>query len=158
MISVLFTTVLSWPRVSRKTGVAGRKIRPVAIIAAAISLVREPSFHLHARTQPDLIAVNQFYGIEFQGYLASDSQQPPALNSSDRAAGHGSGRNNRETSNVHISHDDKIQRSPTRAWAEETLSASRSSMGVPSGMVNLAGIALISWAEAQGMRNIVSRK
>ncbi len=45
-----------------------------------------------------------------------------------------------------------------RAWAEETLSASRSFMGVPSGTISLVGIPVMSWAETQGMRNIVRRK
>ena len=34
------------------------------------------SFDLHVCTQPDPIAVDQFYGIEFQGHFASDAQEP----------------------------------------------------------------------------------
>src|ERR1035437_6667745 len=67
------------------------------------------AFHVHAGTQPDLIAVYQFYGIEFQGHLASHSPQPPALNASDAAVGDGSRGNNRETGDVYISYHDKIQ-------------------------------------------------
>ena len=67
------------------------------------------SFHFHAGTQPDPIAVDQFYRIEFQGYVASHSQKPLVLNSSDRTAGHGSGRNHGEAFDAHISHHDKIQ-------------------------------------------------
>src|ERR1035441_4093575 len=67
------------------------------------------SFYFLASTQADPIAVDQLYRIEFQGYFAANSQDSPALNSSDGAASHGSGWNDSEASKVHISHHDKIQ-------------------------------------------------
>ena len=67
------------------------------------------SFHFHAGAQPDPITVDQLYRIESYGYVASDSQKPFALNSSDRTAGHGSGRNHGEAVDAHISQHHKIQ-------------------------------------------------
>ena len=68
-----------------------------------------PSSHLQVGSQAGPLAVYQFYGIQFQDYLASHPQQPLALNSSDGAVGDGSRRNNVETFHAHIPHDDKIQ-------------------------------------------------
>ena len=51
----------------------------------------------------------------------------------------------------------KSRLSPTRAWAEETFSASRSVTAVPSGMISLPGIALLSWPETQDTNNMVSK-
>ena len=94
---------------SKKTGAAGRKTSPVAIIATAIILVRERPFTSMRAAQIDLIAVDQLHRIEFQGYFASNSQESFALNTNDGAAGHGSGRNHGEASDTHIAHDDKVQ-------------------------------------------------
>ena len=157
VISVLFTTVLVWPRVSKKTGVAGRKIRAVAIMAAAISLVREPPFTSLLARNPTRSPLTSSTESSFRDTLPpiprirlplTPVTEPRAMVPAGMTV-----RPPRFTSLTTI----KSRRSPTWAWAEETLSASRSLMGVPSGMVSLAEIAVISWAETQGMRNIVSR-
>ena len=157
VISVLFTTVLSWPRVSRKIGVAGRKITAVAIIAAAISLVREAPFTSRWARNPTWSPLASCTESSFKATRppiprnrlpltpvtvpramvpAGITVNPPTLTSRTTTKSNGS---------------------PGRAWAEETFSASRSLTGVPSGMVTRAGTASISCAEAQGRRSIVSR-
>ena len=73
-----------------------------------MSLVREPPFTSLLPRIRDFLAIDQPYGIEFQGNLGPDSQDAFTFYSSDRAMSDGTGRNDGETLQVNVADHDKI--------------------------------------------------
>ena len=137
----------------RKIGVAGRKISRWRSCAGH-QLGTRATFDLLASTQPYLIAIEEFHRIEFSETLPPIPRiRLPLTPETEPRAIVPAGMTVKPPIFTSLT-TTKFSRSPTRAWAEDTLSESRRLIVVPSGMTNVAGTALLSSAEIQGTRKL----